>query len=210
MGKRQIGELQPSELVLAIMISDLATLPMQSTANPLISGIIPIVVLTITEIIMSYISQKSVRFRKILSGSPSLIISGGRININEMNRLRFNIDDLFEELRTSGYTTVGDIEYAVLETNGQLSVVPKAAVRPLTPSDVGITPPPSLIHRNVIKDGILNKHNLSDIGRDEGWVKKELEKNKIKKISDVFIMTADSGGDVFIQTYSDSPDKNYD
>ena len=210
MGKRQIGELQPSELVLAIMISDLATLPMQSTANPLISGIIPIVVLTVTEIIMSYISQKSVRFRKILSGSPSLIISGGRININEMNRLRFNIDDLFEELRTSGYTTVGEIEYAVLETNGQLSVVPKSDVRPLTPKDMGITPSPTLIHRNIIKDGIINKHNLSDIGRDENWIKKELDKNKIKKTSEVFIMTANSGGDVFIQTYDESPDKKYD
>lgn len=207
MGKRQIGELQPSELVLAIMISDLATVSMQSTGNPLISGVIPIIALTVCEIVLSFISQKSVAFRKFLSGTPSLIITNGEINVEEMKKLRFNIDDLFEQLRIGGYTTVSDIAFAVLETNGQLSIVPKEAVRPVCPKDLDLTVEPATLSRNVIKDGTIDKYNLSELGKDEKWLFKILKKNKIKSPEDVFLMSADFCENIYIQRKEKGKDR---
>lgn len=207
MGKRQIGELQPSELVLAIMISDLATVSMQSTGNPLISGVIPIIALTVCEIVLSFISQKSVAFRKFLTGTPSLIITNGEINVEEMKKLRFNIDDLFEQLRIGGYTTVSDIAFAVLETNGQLSIVPKEAVRPVCPKDLDLTVEPATLSRNVIKDGTIDKYNLLELGKDEKWLLKILKKNKIKSPQDVFLMSADFCENIYIQKKATGKEK---
>ncbi len=206
MGKRQIGELQPSELVLAIMVSDLATVSMQSTGNPLISGIIPIIVLTVAEISLSYIAQKSNLFRRLLSGSPSLIISNGKINVEEMKKLRFNIDDLFEELRSSGYTTVSDVAFAVLETNGVLSVVPKESVRPVCPKDLNLTPEKATMHRNIIKDGKVDEINLKEIGKDLGWLNKILKSNHAKDPKEVFLLTSDYMGNIYIQLKNEKGD----
>ena len=129
MRKRQIGELQPSELVLAIMVSDLATTPVHDAATPIYMGILPIIVLMIIEILLAYISQKSVVFRRIVTGKPSIIINHGKIDVKMLKKLRFNIDDMFEVLRSSGYMSVGEVEYAILETNGQLSVIRKQKIR---------------------------------------------------------------------------------
>lgn len=203
MGKRQIGELQPSELVLAIMISDLATVPMQSTGNPLISGVIPIIVLTVSEIVLSFVSQKSNFFRKMVTGSPSLVISDGKINIGELKKVRFNIDDLFEQLRISGYTTVSDIAFAVLETNGQLSVVPKEVVRPVCPKDLNIKPERASLHRNIIKDGDIDETNLAEIGKDEKWLSDILFKNGVKSPKEVFLLSSDYSGNIYIQKKED-------
>ena len=118
MGKRQLGELQPSELVVAIMISDLASVPMQAIDIPLLSGIIPVMTLLVAEVIMSYMSLKSKKMRKFLSGEPSIVIYDGRINEKELTRLRFNINDLLEELRLNNCHDVSDVEVAVIETSG--------------------------------------------------------------------------------------------
>ncbi|MBQ6908126.1 MAG: DUF421 domain-containing protein [Clostridia bacterium] len=123
MGKRQIGEMQPSELVVAIMISDLACIPMQETGIPLLSGIIPIFTLIIMEISLSQISLSSKKFRDILTGKPSMIIYNGKILKEEMRKIRFNFDDLNEQLRIKGYSSIKNIQYAILETNGQLSII---------------------------------------------------------------------------------------
>lgn len=136
MGKRQIGEMQPSELVVAIMISDLASIPMQEIGIPLLSGIIPIFTLIIMEITLSQISLKSRKFRHILSGKPSVIIHNGKILKGEMKKLRFNNDDLKEQLRIQGYTKISDIHFAILETNGQLSIILKPQKQPCTISDI--------------------------------------------------------------------------
>lgn len=127
MGKRQIGEMQPSELVVAIMISDLATIPMQETGIPLFSGIIPIFTLIVMEILLSHFSLKSKKFRRILTGKPSVIIHNGKLLKEEMKKIRFNTDDLNEQLRIQGYTGIKDIHFAILETNGQLSIIPKSS-----------------------------------------------------------------------------------
>jgi len=136
MGKRQIGEMQPSELVVAIMISDLATIPMQDVAIPLFSGVIPILTLIVMEILLSWISLKNKKFRRLMTGKPNVIIHNGKILKEEMKNLRFNTDDLNEQLRIQGYTGISDINFAILETNGQLSVIPKPKNKPATAEDV--------------------------------------------------------------------------
>lgn len=126
MGKRQIGEMQPSELVVTIMISELASQPAQMTGMPLINGIIPILTLVVVEIIVSYILLKSSKARKVLSGTPSVVIENGIINWVEMERIRLNIDDLMEELRLANCPKVQDVKKAIVETSGKLSVEQKS------------------------------------------------------------------------------------
>ena len=197
MGKRQIGQMQPSELILAIMVSDIATVPMESTGKPLLSGIIPIITLMTAEIGLSYLSQKSEKMRKILSGSASLIINKGKIDIKELKRLRVNIDDLSEQLRMNGYTSVGEIEYAILETNGEISIIPKSQLKPVCAQDLNLKVKAATMHKNVIKDGIIEIKNLQEIGRDNKWLEEILNIEKIK-LSDIFLMSSD-GTEYFLQ-----------
>lgn len=136
MGKRQVGEMQPSELVVAIMISDLASIPMQDVGIPLLSGVIPIFTLIIVEIALSQISLKNRKFRTFLTGKPSVIIHNGKILRDEMKKLRFNHDDLTEQLRIQGYVSIKDINFAILETNGQLSIIPKPQKQQASVEDV--------------------------------------------------------------------------
>ncbi len=198
-GKKQIGEMQPGELVLAMMMSDLATVPMQSTGNPLTNGIIPIFVLMIIEISVSFAAQKSIFIRKLVTGSPSLLINKGKVEINELKKMRINIDDLFEQLRASGYMSVSEVEYAILETNGQLSVVPKTINRPVTMKDVNKNGPAATLPRNIIKDGIVDFKNLTIIKKNEKWLKDFLYSEKIYNVKDVFLFTSDGQNDNFIQ-----------
>lgn len=135
MGKRTIGELQPNELVIAIMISDLASIPMQSTDAPLLSGIIPILTLIALEVFLSFTALKSKKFRKLLCGEPTDIVIDGKADYKKMKELRFSRTDLLEELRQQGCDDIKEVKRAVLETNGQLSVILKEKERPLTLSD---------------------------------------------------------------------------
>lgn len=197
MGKRQIGELQPGELVLAIMLSDLATTPISSVNTPLVIGIFPIITLMAIEMLFSILAQKSVKLRRLISGSPSIVIENGKINIKELTALRFSIDDLFEQLRSSGYMSVAEVAYAILETNGQLSVVPSAENRPVTVKDFNFTSEATL-PRNIIKDGELDENNLSAIGRDKNWLKKILKSHNALQ-SEVFLLTSDGKDSFYIQ-----------
>lgn len=199
MGKRQIGELQPGELVLAIMISDIASVPMQSVSTPLVSGIVPIVVLMSAEVILSFVAQKNHKLRKVITGEASLIISNGKMIVPEMERLRFNIDDLFEQLRNNGQFDISQIAFAVLETNGNLSVMPKDLYRPVTVQDMQIQPSKATFPSNIIKDGELDEWALKRIGKDENWLHAQLRKEKIGKIKDIFLMCADENGVTFVQ-----------
>ncbi len=136
MGKRQIGEMQPSELVVAIMISDLAAIPMQDIGISIFSGIIPMFTLIVMEILLSQLSLKSKKFRRLMTGKPSVIIHNGNILKEEMRKIRFNMDDLNEQLRIQGYTKISDINFAILETNGQLSIIPKPKKQAATVEDI--------------------------------------------------------------------------
>ena len=145
MGKRQVGELEPSELVLDLIIADLAAVPMQDFGIPLLSGIIPILTLLSVTMVLSVLTMKSVKFRAIVCGRPSIIVENGRLNQQEMRRNRFTVDELNEELRVQGITDLSTVKYAILETNGRVSVIPYANQRPVTaeqmnlfPDDVGL------------------------------------------------------------------------
>lgn len=161
MGKRQIGELQPFELVIAIMVSELASLPMQDTRIPLLHGIIPIITLLVLQVIISLAELKSETARTIFSGKPSIIIKDGKIDIKQLKYDRLNINDLMEELRLQGYYNIVDIEYAILETSGQISVIPKTELEPATKQDLNIKSTQDRLPITLILDGKVNKYNLN-------------------------------------------------
>jgi uncharacterized membrane protein YcaP (DUF421 family) len=135
MGKRQVGELEPTELVVTIMISDLASIPMQEAGIPLASGLVPILTLFVMEVLFSFVAMKNKKIRRFMSGKPSVLVRDGRIDVEEMRKIRCNRDDLMAQLRLSGCANVADVRYAILETNGQLSVLLKKEKTPLTLRD---------------------------------------------------------------------------
>ena len=183
MGKRQIGELQPSELVVAIMISDLAAVPMQTIDIPLLSGIVPVLTLLVAEVTMSFVSLKSKRARKYITGEPSIIIYKGHINEKELERARFTLNDLMEELRLSGYPDVSKIDMALLETNGEISIVEK--------SEDGMSEFPYIL----ISDGEMNEAELKRAGKSKQWLKKRINGD----VKDVFLASLNSDGELTVQ-----------
>lgn len=199
MGKRQIGELQPFELVIAIMLSELASVPMQDTGIPLIHGLIPILTLMALEIIISFLTLKFRSLRKIICGEPSILIKHGKVEYDELKKQRFNLDDLMEELRMLGYLNISDIEYAIMETSGKITIIPKAGKSPVTREDLNINAPEEQIPVGIILDGHLDKAALINSGKDLNWLQKELNKNHIGSIKDVFIGMIDSQGNFFVQ-----------
>ncbi len=198
MGKKQVGELQPSELVVSMAISDLASIPMQDTNQPLLSGLIPIVTLACLEVILSFLSLKSSFVRTIISGRPCILIRHGKIMEKELEKMRYSIQDLTEELRTSGYPDISEVEYAILETTGALNIIPVSEKRPLTPEDLNIITEPSKLTITVISDGVLLKESLKGTGHTEEWLFSQLKKRGIKKIGDVFFASV-SGNELYVQ-----------
>lgn len=199
MGKRQIGELEPFELVISIMISDLASLPMQDIRIPLIHGIIPIITLLILQSIITLLELKSEKAGAILTGTPSILIEHGKINIKELRNQRLNFNDLIEELRLSGYYNISDVEYAILETSGQLSIMPKNGTGPVTKEDLNLSIPKESIPVTLILDGKVKTKNLEYIGKDEEWLYSQLKANNINSLKEIFIATKDSKGKFFYQ-----------
>lgn len=186
MGKRQIGQLQPSELVVALIIADLAAVPMSNVGIPLLNGIIPIITLYILEELLSFISMKSESARGLICGKPSILIERGIIVEQELGSLRYNLNDLLEQLRLKNFSNLEDIDYAILETSGQLSVIPKSENKPVTIKDMNIKATPQQLPVTVIIDGRTNSDNLHKIGLSKEWLAKELKKNKIASDKDVF------------------------
>ncbi len=176
MGKRQIGELSPSDLVITILISELATIPMQDDTIPLLHGIAPILTLLAIELLVSTLTLKSRFSRKIIIGSASVLIENGEINQNEMRRLRLNLDELLEELRLKGHSNITNVEIAILESNGKLSVFPNSP------------PEEKALPITLISDGKLIVQALKRTEKDIAWVKKELKKRGVSRIEDVFLM----------------------
>lgn len=191
MGKRQLGELQPSELVITILMSNIATLPIEDVNLPMLMGVVPIFTLVCLDVIMSHLSLVSRRFRRIISGSPKIIISDGEIDQIQLKKLRFSIDDLMESLRSQQVFDISEVQLAVVETTGNISVYQKQEKQPCTPEDLGLEKksvnPPQLI----IDDGEVVENALKFIGLDKTWLFETLEDEKCRA-EDVFIMTADS------------------
>lgn len=199
MGKRQIGELQPFELVIAIMISELAAVPMQETGIPLIAGIIPIITLLIIQVTFSHISMKSEPARKLLCGTPSIVVANGEIVEQELKRLRYNINDLLEQLREKNYPSVSDVEFAILETSGKLSVIPKSQKRALTPADLQLETQYEGLPLTLIADGIINYKNLNIAKQDLTWLYEQIQKQGFSSPKEILFASLDTNGDILIQ-----------
>ena len=197
LGKHQIGELEPSELVLTLIIADLASVPMQDNGIPLLFGLIPIAVLLALSTILSVLCTKSIRFRALLCGTPSIVIQDGRVLQTELKKNRLTIDELLEELRIQGYTDLTTIKYALLETNGQLSILPQAGEKPVTAAQMGLTPQEPGLPVVLVSDGRLLEHNLKGRGYEQVWLEKQLAAHGLTSCRQVFLLTVDETGTTY-------------
>ena len=198
MGKRQVGELEPSKLDLSPIIADLAAVPMQDFGIPLLTGIIPIITLLSLTMMLSVLTMKSVRFRALLCGRPSIIIREGKLDQKEMARNRLTVDELLEELRTKGYTDLTAVKYAILETNGQISVLPYAAHKPPTVQQLNLSTQDSGLPLVIISDGQLLQRNLALLGYSRAWLNDYLKQKGYSGFSRVFLLMADPSGGIYL------------
>ena len=197
MGKRQIGELEPSELVLTMMISDLATVPMQDFGIPLLAGVIPILTLLALSMLLSQLSLHSLRFRALVCGTPSVLIREGVVQQTAMRENRYTLDELLEELREQGYSSIADIKYAVLENSGQLSVLPWARQQPPTAEQLGVdVRDETTLPVVLINDGRVLRKNLAACRRDEAWLTETLHRKGFASPNEVFLLTQDDQGQI--------------
>jgi len=199
MGKRQLGELAPYELVVAVLISDLASVPLQDTDTPLIFGLIPVLTLISLEVLISWATLKSPRLRIFISGKPSIIISDGKIDQKEMRKNRLTIDELTVEMRKQNILDISDIRYAILESDGTLSIILYAGQSPLTPNQAHITVDEVQYPITVISDGRIMSDNLEKLGYDIKWLQNHLSSRKITDAKDVFLMQADRNGKIYFE-----------
>ena len=198
MGKREIGELQPFELAISIMIADLASIPMTETGIPISNGIVPILGLLVMHLLISMINLKSNRAREIICGKPRILVYRGKIDEIALKKERFSINELQEKLRSKDIMNLGDVEFAILETSGEITVVQKPNKRNTIPEDFGIMPEYEGISYDLIVDGKTMTDNLQKIGKNMEWLRKQVEKFGIKP-EEVFIATIDGKGQFFCQ-----------
>lgn len=197
MGKRQIGQLQPGELAITILISNIAVLPIEDINVPLALGAVPILTLVCFELLISVLSMKSARLRTILSGKPIFVIENGKINQKAINSLRFTIDDLMEGLRSCEVFDISQVAYAIVETNGTMSVIKKFSSQNVTAQMLKLQNQKTTIPLIIVSDGKIVNDNLKEIGLTKKWLFNELQKENINK-NDIFIMTADTNKNTFI------------
>ncbi|WP_072903343.1 DUF421 domain-containing protein [Hathewaya proteolytica] len=199
MGKRQIGELQPFEIVLTVMISDLASMAMQDNRLPLIHSIIPMITLLILQVSTSILQLKSEIARTVFSGRPSILIVDGKVVREELKKQRINLNDLLEELRLKDIYNVEDVHYAILETSGQLSIIPKSHADVVTKKDLKIKVKQDEIPISFIMDGKINYENLKLNGKNLPWLDKQLKKMHINSSKCVFHAYLNSQGEFCCQ-----------
>lgn len=198
MGKREIGQLQPFELAIAIMIADLAAVPMADIGIPITSGVVPILGLLVLHLLISLINLKSIWARGIICGKPSILIYRGRINEKELKKERFTVNELEERLRGNNVASIADVEYAILETSGQITVIQKPDKRATIPADFNIMPEYEGIPYDLVIDGRIMENNLKAIGKNYEWLKKQVEKFKIKP-EEALLVTIDGKNQIFCQ-----------
>ena len=197
LGKRQIGELEPIELVLMLLISDLAAVPMQDFGIPLLNGVVPIVTLLSLSMLLSFLSMRSIRFRRLVCGNPTTLIKDGVIQQEAMRRNRFTLDELLEELRAQSVTDPATVKYAVLETNGQLSVLLYPDEAPATPKQLGRSVKDDVfIPVVLVNDGRVMKSGLREKGLDEAWLDRTLRAHGFRGAGEVLLLTVDGAGKV--------------
>lgn len=198
MGKREIGQLQPVELAISIMIADLASIPMADIGVPIFNGIIPILGLLIMQMFISFINMRSIFIRSIISGKPTILIYRGKIVEKALKKEKITLNELQERLRQNSVFSIGDVEYAILETSGQLTVIQKPEKRTVTPKDLNISPEYEGLPYDLILDGKIMSNNLKAIGKDYNWLKKQVEKFKMEP-EEALIVTFDGKEQIFCQ-----------
>ena len=199
MGKRQIGELEPTELVVTILVSELAAIPMQDSGLPLVSGLIPIIVLICAEILLSYFCLKSIGLRRILGGKPCIVIRRGKIDREKLKDMRVTTDEVLQELRLNNIEKLSDIKYGIIETNGRMSFVFYPKAKPLNAGMLSLSPLDTGIPLVIISDGKFILENLKKLNQTTDWAEKQVRKQHILSVQDVFLMTLDESGNQFIQ-----------
>ncbi len=198
MGKREIGQLQPFELAISIMIADLSTVPMADIGIPIFNGIIPILGLLLMHLIISILNLKSIKAREIICGKPRILIYRGKIDEKALRKERFTINELQERLRGNNIVNISDVEYAIIETSGQVTVIQKPEKRNTIPEDFNIYPEYEGITYDLVVDGKIMQKNLDAVGKDYQWLEKELSKMNIKP-EEALIATLDGKGKIFCQ-----------
>ena len=198
MGKREIGQLQPFELAISIMIADLATIPMTEIGIPITNGIIPILGLLIMHLIISMLNLKSTKIREIICGKPRILIYRGRIDEKALKKEIFTINELQEKLRSIDVINLADVEYAILETSGEVTVIQKPNKRNLTPEDMSIEPEYEGIPYDLVIDGKVMDENLKKIGKNYEWLKNILKEYKMKP-EEALVVTIDGKNQIFCQ-----------
>ncbi len=198
MGKREIGQLQPFELAISIMIADLATIPMSEIGIPIFNGIIPILGLLLMHITISLINLKSIKAREIICGKPRILIYRGKIDEKALKKERFTINELQERLRGNNVFNLADVEYAILETSGEVTIIQKPGKRNVIPEDLNIEPEYEGIPYDLVIDGKIMEKNLKAIGKDEKWLEKQVEKFHMRP-KDALVVTIDGKNQIFCQ-----------
>ncbi len=198
MGKREIGQLQPFELAISIMIADLASIPMTDVGIPITNGIIPILGLLVMHLLISLINIKSIKARELLCGRPTILIYRGKIDEEALKKERFTVNELEERLRGNNVFNIGDVEYAILETSGQVTVIQKPNKRTTIPEDFNIMPEYEGIPYDLVVDGKIMQENLQKIGKNEAWLRKAVSEFKTTP-EKALIVTYDGKGQIFCQ-----------
>lgn len=202
MGKRQVGEMQPFEFVITLIIADLATIPMSEISVPIVHGLVPIFGIIILHYFICLLSRKSMHARYIISGRAAVVINPNGINYKELKALNMDLDDLIESLRCSDVYNLDDVAYAIIETNGKLCVIKKSQVENPTREDLKIQTEPASLPVSIIMDGLLMKENISITGITEEFLDTILSQANVKSHKDVLLMTIDANGKVYIQPHN--------
>lgn len=198
MGKRQIGELEVTDLVITLLLSDIATHPITDPEIPVAHAIIPIITLLTMEVSLSLLFSRCPRLKNLGSARPSVLIRHGVIDQRELNNLRISTEELISELRQKDITDLHEVEYAILEQNGKISVIPRAQDQPPTRDDLSLSVEESGISHILISRGIVNRYNLRQMGLDEAWIEQQIRPHRCR-IRDVFLMTVNDRGEVCLQ-----------
>lgn len=193
MGKRQLGEMEPSEFVISMLLANLAAIPMQDAGLPLLAGLVPILVVFALELLVAHFCLKSIHFRHLFCGKPVILIENGHILQQNLRRTRVTLDELTEHLREQGILAVDSVRYAILETDGQLSTFLFAAKRPPTARELGCKAAESWLPYTIISDGTVLHANLAAAGLDETWLRALLAQHGCAA-RDVFLLTSDAHG----------------
>ena len=195
LGKRQLGQLEPSEVAVTMLIADLASIPMQNENMSILSGLVPIIAVLGLELLLSFISMRSIRFRKLLCGKPVILIENGKFLQDNMRKNRVTLDELISQLREKDIMDPQTVQYAILETGGNLSVFPYPQERPATAKEAGFTPDQASLPITIVTDGKLIRDNLQKAGKDDRWLQKVLSKNK-STLENTFLLTVNGNNTV--------------